>query len=253
MARYATGLWVEMMDEVHRCKRARVAEDSCSPMREATLEAEPGRSFRLEDVRANLPAQRRVNTAWAVANVLHFFAATEEAEPLRRCNPHAERFLTGNRWVGAYGAAARPQLDRCVELLRKHPSTRRAVVCMPGLGEEQDVNRPACWCSLHLLDAGGQLDLLVYQRSLNVYGVMAYDCSLLCNILMFVAEEVGAPVGCLRWTVGSLHTVPGSRASEGRYGTPDGGVRVPNSVLRDPAACWTELVSGANFEGWIHV
>jgi len=107
---------------------------------------------------------------------------------------------------------------------------------MPGLSEMQDANQPPCWSTMHFLHYDGCLDLLVYQRSLNLVGVMPYDCILFCNALLYVAEETGLGVGVLRWTVGSLHIPVGAAFPAGR-GDPKHGLHLPASVLRDPAAC----------------
>jgi thymidylate synthase len=197
-------------------------------------EAVPGRQYNLLPVCNNLVTLRPIRRSWNVANILHFFSGSEEASFLPRYNPYAAKFLTNGRWIGAYGAIALPQIERCIRLLRQHKDTRRAVVSMGELGE-QDMNRPACWTSLHFLVYQGALDMLVYQRSLNVTGVMPYDLCLLSNILQYAATAVGVPCGALRWTIGSSHapTVPGIKGLENRAA----GVTIPYGILSNPAYC----------------
>jgi hypothetical protein len=199
-----------------------------------TVEAPAGCSFELREPKHNLVDCRSIDLRWATANVLHFFAATEEAGCLRKYNRFADRFLDGDRWLGAYGAIAKPQLDECIRVLSKDCNSRRAVVSMGG-PSPSDMNRPACWSHLHLLNHRDQLDLLVYQRSLNLRGVMPYDCILLCNILVWVASSLRMVAGSLRWTIGSLHTdgaeVPLLSSDRNR------GVVLPHSVLDDPVKC----------------
>lgn len=237
MAENATDLYYEMMTAVLMGKRTRMTSDSASPTKRVTVEAEPGRTFALDNPAHNMVRARSVDVRWAVANVLHFFACTEEAACLRRYCKHADRFLTGDSWVGAYGPKAAPGIDRCVDLLRRSPDTRRAVVCLSDAGN--DINSPPCWNTLHFLRDGGRLDLLVYQRSLHAHNVMPYDCVLLTNVLMYAAFFTGAEVGKLRWTVGSLHCY----AEDGRRGAlyNDAKICLPPEVLSSPAECFRAL------------
>lgn len=167
------------------------------------LEAQPGLSYDWDDFQGNVPACRSVDLKWATANVLHFFADTEHHCNLRDYNSRADKFLTGDRWIGAYGAIAMPQVRTCIEKLKKSPGTRRAYVDMGPLAEE-DANRPPCWNTVHFLEQGGSLYTMVYQRSLNL-AVMPYDAVVLSNLHKYVAYRTGAHVGTLVWNFGSLH------------------------------------------------
>lgn len=202
----ATELFVDMLGEVRRNYQRRTCSDASSPMRQPTVEAPIGTTYKLRSVVHNLVACRAVDARWAIANVLHFFAATEEGAVLLRYNRAAARFVSADGTLqGAYGPIAVPQMERCAALLQNHPDSRRAVVSMGELPEECCVNSPACWSMLHFISGSGGLDMVVYQRSLNLFGVMPYDCVLLCNILNYMAWRVGMEPGSVHWTVGSLH------------------------------------------------
>lgn len=248
MSTNATELFYSMLAAVRSSNRRRKATDPSTPQPAETLEV-VGKTFELRCSEHNLCGAKSVDVKWAVANVLHFFAATEAAEPLLRYNRNAARFLAGNNWIGAYGAMAVPRISDCIALLKEHRSTRRAVVHM-GPGYESafsDLNRPCCWSVLHFLENDGALDLLVYQRSLNLFGVMPYDCIVLCNILSFVATAVGVPAGSLRWVVGSLHYPVGSEL-DGVSRQRLVGVNLPYETLRSALACWEALVSPERWE-----
>lgn len=235
----ANGLYRAMERSVERERAPRASEDATSPQRGATVEAEIGSSFVLAKPELNFLTSRPVNARWAAANTLHFFAATEEAGALRQYNRHAERFLTGDRWVGAYGAIAVPQLARCVELLRASTSSRRAVVSMGELGH-QDINQPACWSFLHLLAQGGALSMFVYQRSLNLPGVFPYDCVVLTNVLHFCSKMLDLPMGRLHWTIGSLHA-PEGWAPVAPTSQLASSLLLPFKLLAMPSACYDAL------------
>lgn len=239
----ADAMYCSMLDDVSRAGRRRQSGNPSSPMQKQTLEAEPGMTYILARPRSNLVSCRDVDVRWAAANLLHFFADTEDASTLVRYNRHAERFAPGGQWKGAYGAIAMPQIRRCINILGEDPESRRAIVSMGEIGEN-DINRPACWSFLHFLYSENELDLLVYQRSLNLPGVMPYDCVLLSSILVYVATMLSLPIGSLRWTVGSLHAttpLPSVKLANARPGN----LLLPTSLLCNSALCLRTLVEGS--------
>lgn len=236
----ATNVYKDMLEDIASAGRRRETTDAESPARGAMLEASFNRSYTLLELKDNVVRCRKIDGRWARANLLHFFAATEDAGVLRRYNRCAERFLTGDRLVGAYGPTAVPQIEECIALLRHSPQSRRAVVSMGGL-RVQDLNQPPCWSFLHFMEQADQLHLAVYQRSLNVTGVMPYDCVLLTNVLLYAAERLNVLPGRLHWTVGNLHA-----PSVGLYTDEVSleSIVYPASVLGDPQLCTRMLEEG---------
>jgi len=225
----ATELHVAMMADIADVKLLRTVSDPTSPACSQMVEAEPFRSYVLRSPVHNLVT---CDTRWAIANVLHFFAATEHAGILRRYNKHADRFLTGDRLVGAYGLIAVPQIRRCIELLKEDKYSRRAIVSMGALSE-LTVNSPPCWTSLHFVESHGKLHMGVEQRSLSM-SVMPYDCVLLCNILDFVGCSLGVVPGTVHWRIGNLHRKPEHTV---QYGPRNLGILFRNDLLREPWLC----------------
>lgn len=243
-----SGMWCDVMQD----NRRRKSGDPASPAQEETLEAVPGRQYMLNDPAKCFVGCKSIDLAWTCAYVLHFFTGSEQAASLRCYNKQADRFLTGDRWVGAYGAIAMPQLGRCVELLQQSPQSRRAVISMGELGD-QDLNRPACPSMLHLLATNGKLDLLVYQRSLYLTGLAPYDMALYCNILNYASACTDIPMGKVRWTVGSLHVKVGDNIDwKEREPCP---MLLPPAVLHSPIACAAALEDPSSllepFAGWM--
>ena len=245
MAANASELYREMYAAVERCPWERAVAESASAMTQPTLEAVPGQTFTLFGPSHNYIDCRPVDEVWCAANLLHFFAATEDAEMLPKYNHLAERFLTDGQWIGAYGAIAIPQVAVCVERLKADKHSRAAVVSMGG-PEPRDINRPACWSHLHFLFYRGALDLLVYQRSLNLVGVMPYDCVVLTNLLMYAAQKLGVPHGSLRWTVGSLHLRVTDYGKPLPTGQRNCGMVYPFELLDSPSECLLRLRGGTN-------
>lgn len=235
MAANASELYIEMRDAVESNRFLRTSSDAMSPQQDATIEAEPGRSFTLRNPHFNIADLRRPDMLWAAANVLHFFADTEDASELHRYNAHAERFAPGGVWKGAYGAIAMGQIRNCIDLLTLSPQSRRAIVSMGPYESDPDLNRPACISHLQFLSSRHGLDMVCYQRSLNLYSVFAYDCILLTNILRFVAQRTQLNVGSLHWSFGSLHMRLGM--PHGPSGPRNLGLLLPSGVLADPQHC----------------
>jgi len=219
------GMWSAIRE--HKYVRRVESSPACDGF---TFEAKPGTTFELTNPLFNVVTERPIDRRWALANVLHFFAATEEAGVLRKYNARAGKYLTGDRWIGAYGAIAVPQIEQCIAALQLDPFTRAAVVQMGG-PIPRDVNRPACWSHLHFLFGRYGLDLLVYQRSCNFTKVMPYDLVVLTNVLIRVAETLGRSVGSLFWTFGSLHSIEPNPAFES--GSRNESILVPSDASRD--------------------
>ena len=202
----ADELFLAMLGEIRRQRRSRRVVEDSSPQKDDTVEA-AFCSFSLKNVTLNCTSIRAVNVKWALANALHFFTASEEAGSIRQYNELADRYLTDGMWIGAYGAVAVPQLRKCAELLNKDPGTRRAcaTILTTDAHDRHNANVPPCPLCLHFLSDGKQLSMAVYQRSLNLFGVMPYDCVLLTNVLRWACLQTGAQYGELHWFVGSLH------------------------------------------------
>lgn len=238
MAANASELFRDMDNAIRTHMFVRESHDPTSPAQGAMVEALPSSTFVLEWPLYNLPDCKSVDLKWATAYTLHFFAETERAGCFRRYNKRAEEFLTGDRWIGAYGVIGMPGIRRCLSQLSLCRTSRRALTSMGGLEDAQDKNRPCCWSSLHFLSGQhGTLDMLVYQRSLNLHGVMVYDLVALTNIHNYVAVLLGMDLGSMRWTVGSLHCRADAAMSTnvGRMRT--AGLVIAPEVLHDTAKC----------------
>lgn len=228
-------LYLEMLRAIRFGGHRRTVTSPDSPLREKTLEANPGLRFSMPADQPNVTSVRKVDARWARANVLHFFAETEDAEVLTSYNRFAGRFLEGDRLRGAYGPIALPQMRMCASILSRDLDTRRAIVYMGDSStlQRRGLNVPSCWSTLHFLRYEGALSLHVSQRSLNVPGVMPYDLILLTNILHAVAWMVDASVHSLVWTVGSLHMKVGD---DRKLCT---GAIAPETMLIEPETLWS--------------
>lgn len=236
MAANASELYREMKAEVLREHWQRQSTDDCSALTEPTIEAIPGCKFTLDNPAYNVADFRQSDLRWAKANVLHFLASTERAGILRLYNARAVKYLEGDFLRGAYGPIAMPQIARCIGLLKESMHTRKAIVSFGGFCEPT-VNAPPCISFMHYMTSRHGLDLLVYQRSLNLIATMPYDCITLTNLLYYVSKRTHIPMGRLHWDIGSLHmtTTDWPDATGDRH----------QSLLVDSEDPWNELITGA--------
>jgi thymidylate synthase len=127
-------------------------------------------------------------------------------------NEHAAKFSDdGQRLAGAPGtrllsSPAGDQLALVAGLLRRDPSTRRAVVQVYSpfdLGAE--TRDCPCLVSLQFLLRGGALHCIANMRSQSALMVMPYDLFLLTMIHEGIASRLQVPLGCHHHFCGSLH------------------------------------------------
>jgi hypothetical protein len=237
----ANEVYVQMRSKLRDCYYSRCVVDSRSPCNHNVREAAFGTTY-IVDIVHNVPTFRKLNGAWLKGNILHFFSNTESANPLAKINPEGQKFLSreGSNWFwrGAYGPVFMPQLEACVKLLRDDPETRRAIALSQG-PFEFDMNRPACWTSLHFMLQDSVLNMHVYQRSLHLTRALPYDITLLTNILNYMSYATANNPGWLHWTIGSLHC-------ELRDELPDpigdaSQLLLPVELLSSSNACWSAL------------
>lgn len=110
---------------------------------------------------------------------------------------------------GAYGPRLRgdpDQLLTVVDLLRKKPSTRRAVIQLFDRADllEEHLDVP-CTCTLQFFNRANHVDLVVYMRSNDVYIGLPHDAFCFTMIQEIVARAVGADIGRYTHLAGSLH------------------------------------------------
>jgi thymidylate synthase len=237
----ATQCMLKMYEDIRSHRGLRTVLDTSSPRRDQVVEAPLFSQYRITDVWNNTP-QVAFDRRWAIANTLHFFAATESAKPLLKYNKRAAEFLTLYRstarwaWHGAYGAIAMPQVWECIKLLHADLDSRRAIVSMHNDAGRRTLNTPSCWNLLQFLSDGSKLHMGVSQRSLGMR-VFPYDCVVLTNLLALVATNVRLDIGDIVWTVGSVHATevnpPGF--------VEQAPIHLPANLLSDSMLCWRHL------------
>jgi thymidylate synthase len=161
------------------------------------------------DRKASLPAQ--------IAETMWVLAGRNDIGWLKNYLPRAADFSDdGHTWRAAYGRRLRnwetedgavDQLDYVINLLRKDPDTRQAVMTIydPQIDSEPGLDTP-CNGPLQFLCRDGVLSLHVFVRSNDLMwgwsGINAFEWS---SLLEIVAGLLGLQTGSLHFSITSLH------------------------------------------------
>lgn len=164
---------------------------------------------------------RKHNLAAQIAETMWVLSGRNDIEWLSHYLPRAKDFSDdGKIWRGGYGPRIRQwesgggkpfvivdQLEHVVELLRRSPGTRQAVIGIydPAIDTEPGLDIP-CNDFLHFLSRAGTLDLHIFVRSNDAMwgwsGINVFEWS---SLLEIVAGMVGLDVGSLHFSVSSFH------------------------------------------------
>lgn len=113
------------------------------------------------------------------------------------------------RWgegIETYGPRMGRQLDDAVELLRRDPASREAVVSIWRAGDiDGGQAHNLCTLSLQFLLRGGRLDLLVTMRSNDAWYGLCYDLFQFAQVQLTAARCLGVPAGRYFHSAASMH------------------------------------------------
>jgi thymidylate synthase len=172
---------------------------------------------------------REVSPAYAAAEVLWTLSGSSDGRAMlpyapkfveRYCHDddgyaywaYGERIMAG--WEVSENPDSRSQLERAIDLLKRDPTSRQAVVSIwqphdlsvaehePSMQKEKVV---PCSQLFQLLLREGRLHMLTYTRSNDVWLGMPYDVFTFTCLQRVVAAHLGCGVGLYRHMVGSAH------------------------------------------------
>lgn len=161
---------------------------------------------------------RGINTRLAAVEALQLLSGTGDVALLRRASPQYTDVLVDPAAAayGAYGPRLRAQLTSVIELLRRDPTTRRAVLSIWSVDDlTHDGDRP-CTIALQFLVRNGRLELVVSMRSQDVWLGVPYDVFMFTQLQRSLARQLGVGTGRYVHHVGSLHLYDRDSDSVGR-------------------------------------
>jgi len=195
--------------------------------------------------------------AWldqAIGMCLWNLAASQALKPVAFYNPNAARFSDDGRVVRApwgfrmLAGHESSALARALELLRRDPSSLRAVV---PVFEPHDLGVATrdmpCLLAIHCLVRERALHFNCFFRSVNPYWVWPYDHFFLTVLLEFAASVLAVKPGSLIYTVSSLQLpVKDAPLRERALGAPRG--TAPAMPPMAPGQSWPGLKAGLAME-----
>lgn len=211
---YAAGLRAVLRDgrEVAGVRDASSIGSGFGHDERATLELAPFH-FRVRDpMRCLIDCRpRQPNMAYVVGQWIWVMAGSDELDRISYYNSRGRAFSDdGRRLPGAFGMRMRrsggDQLERALDLLRRDPTSRRAIIMIaePGDGRPPTRDWP-CAVSFQLMVRDGALEAFTTMRSQSALMVLPYDAALFMTLHVWAAAVLGLPCGPHNWTASSFH------------------------------------------------
>ncbi|MBC7942875.1 thymidylate synthase [Candidatus Saccharibacteria bacterium] len=97
------------------------------------------------------------------------------------------------------------QIAQVIELLRRDPNSRRAIVSAWNVAAIDDMALPPCHLLFQFYVAGGKLSCQLYQRSADMFLGVPFNIASYALLTHMVAQQVGLEVGEFIWTGGDCH------------------------------------------------
>ncbi len=150
---------------------------------------------------------RPLNYAFCVGLFFYFLRGASDVPSIEYYNPRARDFTDDGFIIpgSSYGARVKSQIDYVIELLRRDPQSRRAVVTIFDARDHRESKDIPCPVMLQFILRYGTLECLCYFRSQSIVGVFPYGVFLFTMVHEFVAAQLGVQVGRYFQTTGSMH------------------------------------------------
>jgi hypothetical protein len=166
--------------------------------------------FQVRDPRQALlrcPA-RQPDLGFAFGQWLWVMRGSDELDTIAYYNSMGRLFSDdGRRLRNAFGTRiGGGPLDAAVALLRRDPSSRRAMLVFgDSAGPAIRTRDSSCAISLQFLIREGRLEAITNMRSQSALMVLPYDAALFMTIHVWVAALLDVPIGSHTWIANSFH------------------------------------------------
>ncbi len=87
------------------------------------------------------------------------------------------------------------QVQKVVNLLKKSPDTRRALICLWDLEKDLSTKHPPCACTIQFLIRNNKLDTIAYFRSNDSWMAALPDMIAITKLSKIVSQKIDIPVG----------------------------------------------------------
>jgi thymidylate synthase len=140
-----------------------------------------------------------------------YLAGTNKLEFISYYIPRYKVFAEGDLIFGGYGPRlfgyeSPDQVTNVIELLRKRPSSRRAVIQLFDATDLVDEHRDIpCTCTLQFMIRDSKLHMITYMRSNDVFSGLPHDIFCFTMLQEILARSLSVELGTYKHAVGSLH------------------------------------------------
>jgi thymidylate synthase len=147
------------------------------------------------------------------------------------------------------------QVKNVIDLLRKNPFSRRAVIQIFDGEDLVKYDEIPCTCTLQFLIRSGKLHLVTYMRSNDAYLGLPHDVFAFTMIQEIIARSLGVDVGYYYHDVGSLHLYYNDKKKVEKYfkegyQNPDVKFAMPAMPQEDP---WSQIETFMTIEANIRL
>lgn len=119
-----------------------------------------------------------------------------------------EEFIHDGKFSYAYSERLGDQIEKVIEELKIHPSSRQGIIAMwnPDIDVDRlGKQRVPCTMFYQVIIRGGKLNMVYVTRSNDVYEHWAYDVWLAVSLQEYIAGKLGIPVGNFYQFITSFH------------------------------------------------
>ena len=160
--------------------------------------------------------ERRINIVFQFAEFLWYMSGSNDLDYISYYAKNMRKYSSdGKTLTGtAYGKKifrdlpnGRSQIDTVVEMLRKTPDTKRAVIQIYDSDEIADFNNidVSCTLALQFLLRNGALNCVAFMRANDMFVGMSSDVFSFTMLQEYMARQLNVPVGKYYHVVGSSH------------------------------------------------
>jgi thymidylate synthase len=97
------------------------------------------------------------------------------------------------------------QISAALDLLRRHPDSRRIVVSAWNVGELEQMALAPCHAFLQFFVVDGKLSCQLYQRSADIFLGVPFNIASYALLTLMIAQVTGLKPGEFVWTGGDCH------------------------------------------------
>lgn len=166
----------------------------------------------LDDITEGIVSIRGISPSYLFAEALWYFTGRNDVEFISTFGSMWKRLSDdGKTNNSAYGylmkyAFGFDQIEKIIELLRKDPNSRRAVINLNTPNEHViETHDEPCTICLQFLVRDGKLNCTTVMRSNDIWFGFPYDVAFFTQLQMYIADRLGVSYGTYTHFVISMH------------------------------------------------